>query len=251
MRAVNSGRLLLPVGAPKQIYRRSQVATRSARGDSCCVCRRQKRAGDATLVQGDAGCRAAPQAPRGLGANLLLTTALEAHFKTRRSDPKVVATPLEQPAPSALAQGGSHTSYAAVANASQPHGGCHAVRASAWPSDPAEQAAFLHDLGHSDWNVLSPQVAATIFFQGALAMTSVFDTRFGPRVYWLRPLVHGEVAVAREAPTGVLFVDASLQALRSTIGHLPLRLVRALPGNCLHPPDPETAHSGSFGRAGS
>ena len=89
----------------------------------------------------------------------------------------------------------------------------------------------------------SPQVAATIFFQEALAMTSVFDARFGPRVYWLRPLVHGEVAVAREAPTGVLFVDASLQALRSTIGHLPLRLVRALPGNCLHPPDPETAHS--------
>ena len=26
-------------------------------------------------------------------------------------------------------------------------------------------------------------------------MTSVFDTRFGPSVYWLRPLVHGEVAV--------------------------------------------------------
>ena len=93
----------------------------------------------------------------------------------------------------------------------------HVIRASAWPSDPAEQAAFLDDLDHSDWNALTPQVAATIFFQEALATTSVFDTRFGPRVYWLRPLVHGEVAVAREAPAGVLFVDASLQALRSTI----------------------------------
>ena len=93
----------------------------------------------------------------------------------------------------------------------------HIFRAGAWPSDPEQQTAQLDELDHDDWMQLPRQAAASRRDQGLLDAPIDLDTRFGRRRYWVVPRPNAATMVVREAPTGVLFLSASLQALRCTI----------------------------------